>query len=43
MSRIVLWSLLLLACVFAARTVVKKSRRGLRKRYISDRSQWWGG
>jgi hypothetical protein len=43
MLRIMLWLLMFLACVLAARVVVKFSRRGPRKRYTSDRRQWWSG
>jgi hypothetical protein len=43
MSRIALWLPVLLAFVFAALVAVKLSRRGLRRRYTSDRREWWGG
>jgi hypothetical protein len=43
MSRIALWLSVLLIFVFATLAAIKLSRRGLRRRYTSDRRQWWAG
>jgi hypothetical protein len=43
MARILSWLLVLLAGFIAARLAIKLSRRYLRRRYTSDRRQWWAG
>jgi hypothetical protein len=43
MWRIAIWLFVLVASALAARWLIKLTRRGLRRRYTSDRREWWAG
>jgi hypothetical protein len=43
MSHLAIWFLVLLAGLLAARLALRPTRRVWRRRYTSDRRQWWAG
>lgn len=43
MSRLAVWFLMLVAGLLAVRLALRLTRRVWRKRYTSDRREWWAG